>query len=437
MKISFHNAFYGVRYIAAAAMVSLALAACGDDGPTKSENIEHGDKDVSSSSISKDDGKSSSSKKGSSSDSKNSSDSKSSSDSKNSSDSKPSSSSSVKGDQPASSSSEKVEVPEGARAATLEDLEKNMSLGEMFGTTVYMATGTKQGLFSLWIPDTAWIAVASDFSDGVLNVNKNVAAFTGVSGSTTADSMKALLDDGLKINFVVDDEVLQFSMDGGKTYKNVGSATVKLSDKRLSKGEDLKNVKLSCKNGDKKEEYSFYEGRYHVEVKSGDKVESWSAGYYDIQRSHLMMLPKFFDGQVNSMTTFWVEPETYNLSFYNTKLDCDKSALKYTAVTAKDLVNEWEATEGDYEWTFELKSSKEFDMSAVKGGSLVQSKRGLWDVYGDMLFLHATACRDTKTCTQVVKGYVGELDPKVGFEIDHNDKAEPLMPTVWTLPQYE
>lgn len=427
MKISFHNAFYGVKYIAAAAMVSLALTACGDDGPTKSENIEHGDKDVSSSSVSKDDGKNSSDSKGSSA-------------SKNSSDSKdnPSSSSSVKGDQPSSSSSEKVEVPEGARAATIEDLEKNMSLGEMFGTTVYLATGAKHGLFSLWVPDTAWIAVASDFNNGVLDISKKTAAYSGISGSATADSMKELFDEGLKISFVVDDDVLKFSTDGGKTYAKVEAASVKTVATKMSKGDDLKGVRLTCTNGDKKNIYTFYEGRYHVETKNGDKVEAWSAGYYDIHRSHLMMLPKFFEGPTTSLTTFFVEPESYTLSFYgDVEYKCDKSAVEYTNVASKDLVNEWEATENGYEWIFELRNSGEYFINATKSGDTKQSKKGVWAVYGDMLFLQANGCLDAKNCTQTVKGVVSDVDPKVGFEYKHSDPDEPTMPTVWTLPQYE
>lgn len=434
MKISFHNAFNGVKYIAAAAVVSLALTACGDDGPTKSENIEHGDKDVSSSSISKDNGENSSDSKGSS-DSKNSSDSK---DQSSDSGDKPSSSSSVKGDQPASSSSEKVEVPEGARAATLEDLEKNMSLGEMFGTTVYLATGAKHGLFSLWVPDTAWIAVTSDFNNGVLDISKKTGAFSSISGPAVSDSMKALYEKGLKINFVVDNEELKFSTDGGKNFQKVGTASVKTTSTKMSKGDDLKGLRLTCANGDKKNVYTFFEGRYYVETKASDKVEAWSAGYYDIQRSYLMMVPKFFEGPTSSMTTLFVEPDTYTLSFYGgLKNECEKSAVEYSDVAAKDLVNEWEAVENGYEWVFELRNSGEYFITAVKSGDTKQIKKGVWSVYGDMMFLQASGCMNASSCTQTVRGTVSGVDPKVGFEYKHSDPDEPAMPTVWTLPQYE
>lgn len=427
MKIGFHNAFSGVKYIAAAAMVSLALTACGDDGPTKSENIEHGDKDASSSSISKDDGK-------------NSSDSKESSDSKNSSDSKdnPSSSSSVKGDQPASSSSEKVDVPEGARAATLADLDKNMSLGEMFGTTVYLATGAQHGLFSLWVPDTAWIAVTSDFSNGVLDINKKTAAYSGITGPAVSDSMKTLLDKGLKISFAVDGETLMFSTDGGKNYEKVGPATVKTTSTKMSKGDDLKGLRLTCKNGDKNNVYTFFEGRYYVETLANDNIEAWSAGYYDIQRSYLMMVPRFFEGPTTSMSTFFVEPDTYTLSFYgNVKNECEKSSVDYSDVVVKDLVNEWEAVEDGFEWTFELRDNGEYFINAVKSGDTKQIKKGVWSVYGNMMFLQASGCMNASSCTQTVKGVVSGVDPKVGFEYKHSDPDQPVMPTVWTLPQYE
>lgn len=420
MKISFHNAFNGVKYIAAAAVVSMALIACGDDGPTKSENVEHGDKNLSSSSVSKDDGKSSSSK------------------GEGSSDSKDSGSSDSKGDKDESSSSSasSVDVPKGARAATLSDLEKNMSLGKMFGTEVYLASGAQHGLFSLWVPDTAWIAVSSDFENGVLEINSKTGAFSGIVGPAAADSMKALLEKGITLGFVVTEgDSLKFTTDGGKTYNEVGTAQVKANGTRISKGDDLKGIKLTC--NDKKDIYTFFEGRYYAESIADGKVESWSAGYYDIQRSYLMMLPKYFEGKVNSLSTYFVEPDTYTLSFYgNVKADCEKSVVEYSEVASKNLVNEWESVADGNVWTLNLKGSGSFDLSATKGGDLKQAKEGAWNVYGNMLFLHATACLN-KNCTQTVKGVVSEFDPKVGFELDHNDKAEPVMPSIWTLPQYE
>ncbi|MCQ2089774.1 MAG: hypothetical protein MJY93_05955 [Fibrobacter sp.] len=413
--MNFHKVFNGAKIVAATAAVSLVLAACGDKG-TSSENVEHGDSAKSSSSISKDD-KSSDSKDEKSSDSKG-----------DSSDSKDD-----------SSSSAAVDVPKGARAATLDDLAKNMSLGEMFGTTVYLATGAQHGLFSLWVPDTAWVVASSDFEDGVLEINKKTGAIMGLSGPSVVDSMKNLLSEGVTLNFIVNEkEALQFSMDGGKTYNDVANASVKTTSAKMSQGDDLKGVRLTCKSGSTTNTYSFYEGRYYLETSTDDKVEAWSAGYYDIQRSYLLMLPKFFEGKTNALTSFFVNPDTYTLSFYGgVENSCDKSTFKYEDVAAKDLVNEWEAVDNGVEWVLEYSSNGAYTVYARKGGDTQQSKEGYWDIYGDVMFMHATGCKDPSNCTQDVMGVISELDPKTGFEFDHNDPDEPTMPKVWTLPQYE
>ena len=106
---------------------SLALFACGDSSPSDTED------DILSSPSEKDD-----------------------------------SSSSI---EDVSSSSVSKDIPAGARAATLDDLERNMTLKGLFGRDIYLATGEKHGLFSLWIPDTAWLAAPSDFKDGVLRIS--------------------------------------------------------------------------------------------------------------------------------------------------------------------------------------------------------------------------------------------------------------------------
>ena len=56
------------------------------------------------------------------------------------------------------------------RAATLDDLEKNMVIKDMFNKDVNFSTGSKNGVFSLWLPgdsyEAAWVVVHSDFKDG-------------------------------------------------------------------------------------------------------------------------------------------------------------------------------------------------------------------------------------------------------------------------------
>ena len=150
-----------------ALLVSSAFlfAACGDDdSPSSPKNNQE---EVSSSSEEDDcdsdecDEKSSSSK----------------SNDKKSSDSKDNdkSSSSKKGDDKSSSADE----PKGARAAKLADLEKNVQLN-LFDQTVYLSTGSKQGLVALRIPDEMWLVTYTDFANGEVkftddNVGKQYA----------------------------------------------------------------------------------------------------------------------------------------------------------------------------------------------------------------------------------------------------------------------
>ena len=86
--------------------------------------------------------------------------------------------------EPESSSSLDVDLPKGARVATLDDLERNMTLTDMFGRDIYLATGEKTGLFSFWIPDTAWIAVPSDFKDGLLKFSTGAITSIKIENET-------------------------------------------------------------------------------------------------------------------------------------------------------------------------------------------------------------------------------------------------------------
>lgn len=444
--MNFHEVLQCAKFVAATAAFSMVLSGCGGD--KKPSSPERGDDDdptlEDESSSSKGDAKpGSSSSKG---DSKNSSDSKSSSSGKNDSDNDSKSSSSVKGESgenEKSSSSVEVEVPSGTRVATLADLPKNLSLGDEFGTEVFLATGSKNGLFSLWGADSAWIVFDSKFENGVLSF-KSDAGFSGLSNTSQFKPMQDLLEKGATISFIVDPkDSVMFSTDG-KNFKKAEPAMVSISNSKMSNAENLKGTRLTCKNGDLSEEYSFYNGRYFLEVKDGDKDVSWSAGYYDIHRSNLLMIPKFFmvqdtsKGRVSALSTYFVNPSSMEFTFYgNLKKPCEKAELNYEEVAAKDMVGSWIAEDGSVEWSLDLKSSGEFKVLARESGDTKQSKAGIWDVYGDMMFWQAKGCLNPSSCTQFVKGVVEGMDPKAGFRYNHDDSDSPKMPKIWTLPQYE
>ena len=339
-----------------------------------------------------------------------------------------------------SSSSAKRDIPEGARVATLDDLERNMELSGFFGGTAYLATGTKLGLFSIWVPDTAWISVPSDFKDGVIEFSRGTIAAIDAKG--VVDSMKALVpsesnkNPGRSIGFIVnEDDQLQYTLDG-KTYKDVKETSVKTTTSIISKGEDLAGKQLECEpDSGAKEVYSFYDGRYIVETKD-DKNGTWSAGYYDIHRGRLLMHTLFYPQPTYSMFTATVSNK-YGIDFSTGKsLTCKVSELKYGKVSAKNLAQEWDVSVDGLDWMFKLKDDKTFELEAKKGVDPKLKRNGTWDVYGDNLMLKFTACSD-KGCTPSVKGVVSDLDPKKGFKYAHSDPDEPNIPKEWEVPIYE
>lgn len=340
-----------------------------------------------------------------------------------------------------SSSSETPDLPKGMRAATLEDLEKNLSLGEMFGTDLYLASGAKQGVFSLWITEgtpaveTGWIAVRSDFENGVIEYGKSNGSYMG-SDSKPANSMKEFFEKGGKLQFVVKDEkTLQVSINDGD-YTDVEKAKVQLTDNWISDGTQLQKVRLSCKNGDTKQVYSFYKGRYVVEETVKDK-SSWSAGYYDIERSHLLMLPVFFNEPVYSMVSAKVSSDFNIIMDTGDSLACEKKDFKFIDIERESLAGEWVAPENGLDWTLTLKKSGDYSVVALKGANTEELKSGIWDIYGDMLMLKNTSCLHPSECASAVKGAVEGFDAKKGFTFSHDDSDTPAVPTTWTLPQYE
>ena len=186
-----------------------------------------------------------------------------------------------------------------------------MTLKGLFGRDIYLATGEKHGLFSLWIPDTAWLAAPSDFKDGVLNFSQG--AITSIKIDYDAiKSMEKLVekDSDHSMRFIVnEDDQLQYSLDGGE-YKDVGETSVKKNSSVVWNGDSLASKELFCKTGENTfTGYSFYKGRYVATdvvrnaEKTNDSLVSWSAGYYDIHRGKLLMRPLFYSSAVYALVS--------------------------------------------------------------------------------------------------------------------------------------
>ncbi|MCQ2105645.1 MAG: hypothetical protein MJZ26_07620 [Fibrobacter sp.] len=392
MKMNFHK-FLGATSVAMTMATAMMVSACGDDG-SSSNNVER-EEDSSSSLV-----ESSSSEE-------------------------------------VSSSSEKSNLPKGARVATLKDMDKNISLGELFGTTVYLATGSKVGLYSLWVPDTAWIAFHSEMNDGEIFFDKSNGALMGASSIAVYDSLKNMLDKGAKLEFIMNsDEKLQYSLNGGK-YQDTEVAKVAISGSNVTKADELKGKKLSCTSGDTTNTYLFYEGRFLQENSLDKKDISWSAGYYDIQRGMLLMMPTFYDQQALALKSLYVDGEFNLTSATGSEYKCKNSKFEFDSVDESDLVGEWVASKDGEDWTLELKKDGSHQLQAKEKGGTIELKTGVWSVFGDLLLMRNTGCLNPSSCSKAVKGVVSGLDKDKGFNYDHSDTGDPLVPTAWTVPLYE
>lgn len=292
------------RFLALLISSALMFAACGDD--SSSTSVDPSSEESSSSEKSSD--KSSSSKKEEKS-------------SSSVSDEKSSSS-----EAPESSSSFVVVVPEGTRIAKLEDLLKNMEL-KLFDQTVYLSTGRKQGLMAFRIPDELWVVTYTDFTDGVVSLEKDNS---GVQYSETDAAKKIIgkMDAGFKISFVVkdadnadEDDIILYSVDGGD-YSEAIKASVAVQKDRLSKADSIQNKNYECSDGDSTKIFKFLDSSYAYETSVEGNVVNKHEGHYDIQRSTLLMLPLREEDASLSMFIYSVGTDSTITSQAGVSMDC-------------------------------------------------------------------------------------------------------------------
>ena len=217
-------------------------------------------------------------------------------------------------------------LPEGTRAAKLEDLQKNMEL-KLFDQTVYLSTGRKQGLMALRIPDELWVATYTDFADGVVSFEKGNS---GVQYSET-DAAKKIVENvnkGFKMSFVVketdnadEDDTILYSVDGGD-YSEVIKASVAVQKSKVSKAEVIQNKIYECSDGDSTKIFKFLDSSYAYETSVGDNVVNKHEGHYDIQRSTLLMLPLREEDASLSMFIYSVGTDGTITSQAGVSMDC-------------------------------------------------------------------------------------------------------------------
>ena len=391
-----------------------------DECEVKSSSSKTEDKKSSDSKD--DDKKSSDSKDNKSSDSK--------SESNSSSSAKDEAKSSSSADAPKSSSS--VDVPAGAHAAKLADLEKNYEL-KIFDQTVYLSTGSKQGLVALRIQDELWLVTYTDFANGEVkfvdgNVGKQYAETDGVK--KILEQLKA--KDGFTISFIVDkDNVVKYAVNGSKEYSEAVKARI-----------------FECTDGDTTRTFTFFDNSYIVENAAGGKVAYWIGGHYDIQRSTLLMRPAYYNKPVYSMYAYSVGSDN-SISSSNgettTTMNCKVEASEYEYEKASDFVGEWQAQKDGFDWEFSLKADGTYELVAFEGNNenSVEFKKGSWEIYGYHLMMHNKRCQNPEKCTSSIHGQLqtGPIDKATnkisGFSFIHSDPDTPKIPTSFDAPQYE
>ena len=306
------------------------FAACGDDSsstsadPSTEESSESQD-----SSSSKDGSKSSSSKKV---------DAKSSSSTK----SDARSSSTKKDDDKSSSSTPQDSSEENSSAPKLEDLEKNYEL-KLFDQTVYLSTGSKQGLIALRIPDEMWVVTFTDFTNGKVTFREGNVGYENAN-TDAANKIINELAGGFTLEFTVDEEdKIQYSVNGSDSSSEAVKASVAVQKGKVSKADAIQNKIYECTDGDSTRIFNFYKSSYTYETSVDNNVANWHAGRYDIQRSTLLMLPLHSEGWSSSMFAYSVSTNNTITIKSDESLNCAVKDVEQDYENDADFVDEWVA----------------------------------------------------------------------------------------------
>jgi hypothetical protein len=198
---------------------------------------------------------------------------------------------------------------------------------KLFDQTVYLSTGSKQGVLALRIPDELWVVTYTDFAGGVVSIEKGNS---GVQYSET-DAAKKIVEkvkEGFKMSFVVkdadnadEDDIILYSVDGGD-YSEAIKASVAVQKGKVSKAEVIQNKIYECSDGDSTKIFKFLDSSYAYETSVGDNVVNKHEGHYDIQRSTLLMLPLREEDASLSMFIYSVGTDSTITSQAGVSMDC-------------------------------------------------------------------------------------------------------------------
>ena len=336
--------------------------------------------------------------------------------------------------------------PEGARAATLDDLKKYY-LVKIKGETFHLGTGSKSGMFSLWgidesngNPHLALLLIMSDFKDGIIKMNSSNTMDPLVLDEKIAtnkilkDIMKSSKD--MELSFIVNGDKLMYRVDKGD-FAEAEVEQLKADQSLVTDAANFEKKRLACTvaGNDTTQVYSFYKGRYIMERVVGKDTVSWNAGYVDTYRGYTFFVSKFATGADLAMMTRQV---TASMDSIRGNSKCVKSDFKYSDVDVASLKGDWATLDKstNTDWEFNLKAPMQYTLVANAG--MNENKSGAWDVYGDVLLLKVEKMlkADERKCASAIKGNVTGISEK-GFTYNHSDKCSPAMPKAWEVPVYE
>ncbi len=340
--------------------------------------------------------------------------------------------------------------PEGARAATLDDLKKYYIL-KIKGETFHLGTGIKEGMFSLWSIDESnnnthvgMALVMTDFKNGIINLSsKTVLQALALDEKLSGDKVLkniAKSADTTQISFIVENDVLKYRV-GKDKFVNAEVEQLMADETLVTDAANLDKKRLVCKvsGNDTVQVYSFYRGRYMLERVVGKDTVSWNAGYVDTYRGYTSFVMKFASKVGDWGLTTWRITSKMDafkdLSKGENVSSCTKSDFKYPVAEKDPLKGEWTAT-SDVSWTLNLPESMQYTLKADNGRS--EQKTGAWDVYGDVLLLKVEKMLNSseRSCPSAIKGNVTDVSEK-GFTYNHSDKCSPALPKAWKVPVYE
>ena len=368
-------------------------------------------------------------------------------------------SSSSVGDSTDESSSSKEQkdpsIPEGARAATLEDLNKHQII-EIKGEKFLLATGSKVGIFGLWTTDSVesidgqeLLIVRSDFSNGKLKLDGKTSFMHFTHPNATKEGAKILeeISQGKlsqELAFIVEKKTLKYGV-GKSDYQKVEPKGLILPTTYVTDANKLTDKQVVCETSDDTTMvYSFYKGgRYIAEkVVKGDTI-SWNAGYVDVFYNLTFMLSDFAGPQnvqkiggfaYKSTQIFYAGLSKMTDINKIAEIPCTASELKYTSVDESKIMGVWVGKEDGEDWIFDLLESREWSMKADDGAKEKKGGKN-WAIYGNQLLLDVEYS-SSKNAALGIKGPLSKVSEK-GFTYNHSDKGTPAIPKTWEQPDLQ